>query len=159
MRFRPSNQYDSEYIGANMRKVDVKEFREQGINMHPTAVLEDGRAYSDLAWTIIADNTPIAMFGVVPMWQESVRWKKSIGSIWLLGTDDVETFSKDFIRASKHWLQRVSKNYDLVGNNVHMSNSVHLRWLEWLGFDFHIQTAIFGEPPKGFVLATRKKDV
>ena len=92
MRFRPSNQYDSEYIGANMREVDVKEFREQGINMHPTAVLEDGRAYSDLAWTIIADNTPIAMFGVVPMWQESVRWKKSIGSIWLLGTDDVETF-------------------------------------------------------------------
>ena len=142
-----------------MREVDVQEFRAQGINMDPAAVLQNGRTHSDCAWTIVADNKPIAMFGVVPMWQETVQWKKPIGSIWLLGTDDVKTFNKDFVRSSKHWLQRITKNYELVGNNVHKTNDVHLRWLEWLGFDFHIQTAIFGMPPKDFVLATRKKDV
>lgn len=125
---RGSRPSDIDYMmSKGLRDQDAKELEALGVDPRPS--LEHGLKHSTECLTVVVDSSPCAMFGVVPH-------EGRFGIIWLLGTDDLFKVSRRFLRESKHWLEHITKNYDLVGNVVHRGNTVSIRWLSWLGFTF-----------------------
>ncbi|GBG55156.1 hypothetical protein SPFL3102_03582 [Sporomusaceae bacterium FL31] len=55
---------------------------------------------------------------------------------WVLLTTYVYHHPIEFLRFSKRYLQALLQRYPLVGNAIHHSNILHLRWLEWLGCEW-----------------------
>ena len=126
---RASVQKDIDLIvEAGLREQDQVELNAMDADVR--SALEHGIAHSSPSClTVTVNSLPAAMFGVVPV-------QPRCGLVWLLGTDDILKVSTQFLRESKSWLGHISKEYDLVGNVVHESNSVSIRWLKWLGFTF-----------------------
>lgn len=93
-----------------------------------------GFANSEKCWTAEYRGRPAAMFGVVPTISDGST--PVVGTIWLLGTDDINLFGYRFLTESKTWLARLEEGYDVVGNVVDARNLKHIKWLKWLGFKF-----------------------
>lgn len=114
-------------LATGLRDQDSQELQALGVDPRPS--LEHGLKHSTQCLTVVVDSKPCAMFGVVPHEGRS-------GIIWLLGTDNLLKVSRRFLRESRHWLDKITEDYDLVGNVVHRGNTVSIRWLDWLGFTF-----------------------
>ena len=159
-RVRPSRLRDCFDIEAKIRPADLLELHTlDGPEKPVSETLKEGMKFSTQPWSLTMNGDAIAMFGVVPVVPASLNNKKQVGSIWLLGTTDIEKAQVYFIRHSREWLRRISANFDIVGNAVHHENSLHLRWLDWLGFDFGLNKDIFGDVHHPFVLASRRVDI
>ena len=92
----------------------------------------DIRSYSFFGEKVEEDDTdiPIAMFGVAPV-QDRKEW----GSIWMLGTDDItDLVPISFLRCCKRFLPTFLSPYEMVFNLVDHRNTVHIKWLKWMGF-------------------------
>ena len=122
---RPSDIYV--IMDQGLREQDRKELDAMGVNAEET--LRHGLKNSDECLTVVVDSVPVAMFGVV-------RHTDISGIVWFLGTDGLFNISRQFLTESKHWLNHISKGYLLVGNIVHVENTISIRWLQWLGFTF-----------------------
>lgn len=132
---------DCHYIAKRLRKADLKDVEAAGLK--PLDSLLRGYVYSKECMTIcLPDGTPAAMFGVAPFKLDNL----SIGSIWLLGTDELIAHKWTFLKESRYWLSRMSDGFDLLCNSVHKDNEVHIKWIKWLGFSFLRQTESHGEP-------------
>jgi len=132
---------DCHYLAARLRKADLKDVAAAGYK--PLDSLLHGYVYSSECMTIaLPDGTPAAMFGVAPLVVDGL----SIGSIWLLGTDELLAHRWKFLRESKYWLNRMSVGFDLMCNCVHRDNEEHIKWIRWLGFKFLRHTESNGEP-------------
>lgn len=71
------------------------------------------------------------MFGCVPVDETS-------GSVWLLGSDDLTQppLRKQFLAEGRVWLNQLHAFRPLLFNFVDARNTVHIRWLRWMGFTF-----------------------
>lgn len=98
----------------------------------PLDALIDGIRNSDPAYTIVGPNAePFAMFGTVPTADDKYRF------VWLLGTDRLVTEHRtEFLRKSRGWMNRLHEKAPILGNYVHKENTVHIRWLKWVGCNF-----------------------
>lgn len=117
-------------IASRMRKHDVDECVASG---HPDAydALAKSLACSSTCWTGIINGRPSVMFGVAP-----INVIDSIGAPWLLGTDDVLTVKREFLRAGRAHVGEWIKNYSILTNIVDARNKMSVRWLKRLGFEF-----------------------
>lgn len=79
--------------------------------------------------TLLIDNEPAAMTGVIP---ES----SGVGLIWFAGTALIDRRSFTFVRASRPLLRAVSRGYGLLHNYICVDTDHHYRWAAWLGFKF-----------------------
>jgi hypothetical protein len=122
---RPSIPEDVPFISCRLRKPDQNELELFGIP--PEKALQDGLVHSLQPLTVIAQGSPAAMFGVVP--------GEDRGTIWLLGTDDIVSIKTPFLKQSDMWLSHVMRPFKVVGNWVDSRNTVHRKWLSWLGFE------------------------
>jgi len=59
-----------------------------------------------------------------------------VGRIWLSGTDELVTMKRQFIRESRRYLVGMESMYKLLHNEIDERNTLHIRWLQWLGFTF-----------------------
>lgn len=116
------------YIAQNMREADRQEVSALS-GKDPLDAMIVGYKYSDMPFTIMADDKPAAMFGAGPV-------QPDVGAVWLLGTDLILQNTTRFLRESRFWLDQVSKPYGLMCNFVDARNTVHIRWIKWLGFTF-----------------------
>jgi len=131
---------DCDFIAKRVRAADLYDVRAAG--MKPLQSLLRGYVYSKEVRTIcLPDGTPTAMFGVAPFKVDDLN----IGSIWLLGTDDIIQYRWKFLRESRYWLNRMSDGFDLMCNSVHKDNAEHIKWIKWLGFSFLRHTESHGE--------------
>ena len=96
-----------------------------------SAALRVGLEASDRCYAIEHRGQCIAMFGVTPIFGEP-----GIGNVWLLGSDEIADISTQFLRQSHEWLSRIAENYEALTNVVHEDNTLHHRWLKFLGFKF-----------------------
>jgi len=133
---RFSSSDDLSYLSDHLRLADRKELEAHGVP--PLPALTMGFQSSLPCYTIEHGGTPIAMFGVAPR-------DEDIGFIWLLGTDEISTISRQFLRESRDWLEKISSPYKMVCNMVHEENTVHIKWLKFLGFTFLKHTKPFIE--------------
>jgi hypothetical protein len=61
-----------------------------------------------------------------------------VGRIWLIGTDELVTkpLRSQFIRECPRYLAGMERMYKLLHNEIDERNTLHIRWLQWLGFTF-----------------------
>lgn len=147
---RPS---DVPFIAEHIRSEDRAEcFAASGLQ--PIDAIGRGFAASESCHTVVFEGRPAAIFGVVP---SSEVTNPKLGAVWLLGTDDIRIFSRQFIEHSKFWIDELANGYDLIGNVVDARNTVHIEWLKWAGFKFiqrHEKYGHLGLPFLEFVKAT-----
>lgn len=94
----------------------------------PLRALVEGIKSSREAYTVLFHGEPCFIFGVVDL--------GATGAVWALGSDEVALFKRTFLRESRAWLEKLGEGFEYVGNLIDARNTVHIRWLEWLGFTF-----------------------
>lgn len=129
--FSPANTDDVAWLAPRLRKADLREI-EAASGRHPAQALRAGLEASDAPMAVIEHGRPIAMFGVVPALPG-----RELGAPWLLGTDRILANWREFVRLSRPTFAKVTAPYTSLRNHVDRRNTVHVRWLRWLGAEFH----------------------
>jgi hypothetical protein len=122
---------DEVYIAACLRRADLQELSALS-DRSPAEILREGGMNSLPSCTIVGNSGLSAgMFGVVDEGAGS-------GRIWLMGTDELVTkpLLHQFIRQSKSYFYGLELRYKLLHNRIDERNTIHIRWLQWLGFTF-----------------------
>lgn len=60
---------------------------------------------------------------------------------WLLSTDELKEHSMDFLRGSRHVLAKWMTEWSTLRNRIWDGNLVGIKWLKWLGFTIHKDSA------------------
>lgn len=152
---RKCTQEDIDHLAPRLRKEDLDEIRAAS-GLSPREALMLGFAESEECHCIHDTDTgePVAVFGVVPMAENP-----SIGIVWMLGSDDLKMHSMCFLRRSAEWVQRLHSRYPLLCNVIDARNEVHVRWLQWLGFQFIRDIPDYGPEQRLFYEFVRLNNV
>lgn len=95
-------------------------------------ILEQGMVWSEPCFVIVdPEERSLALFGVVPD-----PGQAGVGRVWLVGTDELVSHSRCFLRHSRKWIEKLHERYPTLWNYVDARNEVHIRWLKWCGFTF-----------------------
>jgi len=123
---------------GKLRKVDELEVRATSGKSADEA-LQYGFDKSDLCWILLADNRPVAAFGVCPMSTLGLA-----GIPWLLATEDLPKFTKEVVRLSKPYIMKMLEKYATITNWSDERNTIARRWLKWCGFTFDTGPSEYG---------------
>lgn len=123
---RIATEDDCIYLSKNLRDDDYREI--QAVTGLPALIsLLTGLKISSVPLVICDDQSkPVAMLGVVPT--------GLIGSIWMVGTDDLKKISLSFLRHSKKVCDVLKGKHQVLHNYVDKRNKLHINWLKWMGF-------------------------
>lgn len=133
METRQATQLDCFTLSRKLRQADLDEIQASS-GSTPYLALLRGLEHSAECYTILRSEAvyePLAMFGVVSMDQNP-----AVGQVWFLGSDEIKTHSMEFLRKSKGWIENFHSGYPVLYNNIDARNTVHIKWLQWLGFQF-----------------------
>ena len=126
----PTVVEDVDFIAPRLRKADYNECL-ASTGQQPLGVLLNSLNLGDISLTLRAPNGDrVGLCGVVP------SALKEAGVVWMVATDDIHQHQTTFLRNSKRALQNLSKDYLVLFNCVDARNSVHIKWLKWMGFTF-----------------------
>lgn len=116
------------HVAPRLRPADLEEIAAAGSD--PVSALSSGLDSGGVCLTGLSPETgePALMFGVA---QSPVG---IVGHIWLLGTPVIEKHPTVFLRESRKWLEAFHSEWPVLTNAVYAKNTLHTRWLEWLGF-------------------------
>ncbi|MCA0324045.1 MAG: hypothetical protein LCH89_00355 [Proteobacteria bacterium] len=118
---------DAAELAVTMRDADLRELA-LGSHSGPYDALMRGLVYSAEARAVVtAEGEVAAIYGVVP--QGHGR-----GSPWLLGADCIQDIAVPFLRGSRSVVAEMHLKYPLLHHQVWEGNTLHVRWLRWLGF-------------------------
>jgi hypothetical protein len=76
----------------------------------------------------------------------------SVGAIWLLMTNAVESRKVEFLRFSRKYLKTLLEDCECLMNVVYNKNKLHVSWLNWLGAEWVEQNELFS-----MFIITRKR--
>lgn len=142
--YRKAYFSDCEVLADKMRESDKQEVWHSD-GMSPLVALQTSYDASSECHTIISDDGDIiGMFGVAP---SSIN---GCGAPWLLASEELRKCAREFIPQSKAWIETIHDDYDLLFNYVHAANTVSIRWLKWLGFNF-VRELEYGVNPSQFI--------
>lgn len=136
-------------IARNMRPIDVIECAVFGAT--PKSALRHGLLCSMLAWTVLLDGEPEAMFGVA-----TTSLFDNSGSPWLLITNKGEAQHRALVRLGRTYTEALHKQYAILHNHVHADNHRAIRWLSRLGYVVGAVDVINGQPMRPFILCASR---
>lgn len=126
VEIRPATFRDA--LTLEMRRADRDEV-EALSGRTPREVLVASVERSASAFAGLADGKLVCLFGVVPVSLIGVT-----GIPWLLGSDDVCAYSRQFLRRNRVYVREMLAEFPVLTNVVDARNGVSIRWLRWLGF-------------------------
>ncbi len=94
----------------------------------PLQAISESFEASDICLTVERAGRPILIGGVCP----SVELPGA-GSIWLLGTDEIDQVAVSFVRLGQASVRRILDYYPIVHNWVDARNVKSLGWIKLLG--------------------------
>jgi len=162
LEIRDATEEDAIDMAPHLRQADRNEIAAHS-GARPIDALCHGVRMSDRPKVVLYRDKPAAIFGLVSLRgvDDALGWPKGSpaldGAVWLLGTDQVQVFSRQFLRWSRQWLAETSVGYSCVGNMVDLRNYVHVRWIEWLGFKF-IDNITYGPEGRTFLRFYKEVD-
>ena len=144
---------DIAFLAPNLRQADKNECQ-AATGRKPYDVMADGLKWGDKTLTMVAPTgIPVGLLGVGRSMIEDA------GNIWLTATDDIEKYQMTFLRHSKRVLHELQQDYLVLHNFVDARNSLHIKWLKWMGFSFINKFENFGVEQRPFFEFVRIKDV
>lgn len=131
-------------IATRMREIDQLECRVFGHT--PKQALRYGLAGATIAWTVLIDGRPEAMFGA-----STISLIDSTGRPWLLMTDVAGKQLVTLVRLGRIYTEALHRHYAILHNWVHAKNDTSIRWLARLGYGVGSVEVMHGEPMRPFV--------
>ena len=127
LNLRAATPEDCAELALTMRQADRTELLVGG-SPSPYDSLMRGIVRSDEAVTIVGASGEVLAIG------GCVQLAPRMGCPWLLASDGLMAAKRDFLRDCRPQLQRLNAAYPTLYNEVWEGNTVHIRWLQWLGF-------------------------
>ena len=126
MVIREAEVGDGVALAPNLRQADQDEMLAATGEVGPRS-LEKGIRDCDECWCLEVEGEPIGLYGYRDSGDGSAF-------IWLMGSDIINDVSWQFLRASKHTINRLSSSYESLWSLSDERNTKHQEWYEWLGF-------------------------
>lgn len=129
--FRTAQKNDAILLAPRLRRADLQEIAAVS-GEKPSDGLMRSIEWSEICYAVMDENDLIlALFGVIPDEEKS-----DSGFVWLLGSDELTgQYSKRFIKYSHEWLAQLHKQYLSLWCYIDARNKIHIRWLQWCGFE------------------------
>lgn len=131
---RKATEADALSLAARLRQADIDECLAGDPSRTPTEILLDGVRHSEPSMTIyrVSDNLPIAIYGVVCS-EPLTR----VGTVWMLAAREItqSPLSGEFLRKCREVVALLNETYPILTNVIDARNIVHIRWIEWCGFE------------------------
>jgi hypothetical protein len=80
------------------------------------------------------------------------------GIVWLMGSDNLTKYKKEFYKVSKEYLELFLKEFKTVFNYVDERNKTTTKWLKKLGFSFIGREPEFGVDKIPFILFLKERN-
>lgn len=128
---RPATKADARKIAPLLRRQDRREIKAASGRL-PGASLAlafDLPGARSIIFAETSDGDPILIAGV----RET---QPNVGAIWMLGTPLLEDYAFRFPRMAKRQVTEWHKQWPLLWNMAMEGNSLHMRWLQFMGFKF-----------------------
>jgi hypothetical protein len=133
----PSISMDAVRLAPNLRQADREEVLAASGKSPLDALLIGYRESLSPRTILDDDDQPIAMFGIT-------RIDAGVGAPWLLGSDRILEYRREFIRRSREEVSKIARPWARLTNYVSEANVLHVRWLGWLGASFHELEPTYG---------------
>lgn len=134
------------YIANNLRQIDRLEVEAFGFTDYLQAI-EKSMDNAEVVFVVKGDK-PLCVFG---LGEES----NGIRVVWLLASEGIEKYKREFIEYSYPILKFWFKEYGPMFNYISVENINSIRWLKWLGANFSEPFLIGGQGFKEFTLDER----
>jgi hypothetical protein len=121
---RPSRHEDCLVVGNNLRQQEAMEIWGYD-NSLPVEGVTNSFNKSVVSMTILHDDVPVAMFGIMLL--------NEIPTLWLMPTDDLKIIGINFIRNTYEWINKMLVDYPTLVAYVDMRNTESLRWMRFVG--------------------------
>jgi hypothetical protein len=129
LSFRPATYDDCLDLAPRLRSVDQEEVWVAN-EWLPEEALVESWGNTKFPWAGIVDGQVQFIFGI------GKTQRPTEGIPWLLGSDVIKEISTEFAVKSRPVWDEVSEGYTYFHNCVWSKNTVHIRWLKHLGFEF-----------------------
>ena len=140
----PTSVNDLDYIAPRLRKADKDECL-AATGKEPLGILYQSLMLGDITLTM---RTPVGervgLCGVAP------SPFNNAGVVWMCATDAIMKHQMAFLRRSKAALDYLGADYDVLHNCVDARNTVHIKWLKWMGFSFINKHETYGVEQRPF---------
>ena len=144
---RPATVHDIMPVATAMREEDKAEVM-AGCGQSPDHALLFCYFKGAPCMTMVGrSGNPVGMWGVVDQGE-------GLGRIWLLATDELvqdRQNSIQFLRQAKPWLKTMLERYQVLFNYADARNTVHIKWLRWMGFTFIAKHSNYGDEGRPFL--------
>lgn len=140
---RPARWEDVPTLAATMRAADIAEVKATSGSTPSEALkvgIENGETYVGCR----PDDTPFLIYGVVPV-------APGVGAIWMLATDDLHLYARQFLRECRWRIDELCRGYILIFNFTDARNTVHHKWIKWAGFTIIKRHEEFGVEKRPFL--------
>lgn len=128
--WRESVIEDAYSLAPRLREADKQEIR-AAVGMTPLAGLLYCLETSNPALTIIKDGEPpLGVFGLTP------DPDNFAASVWMLAANEITKYPMTFMKNAIKWVQKTNTEYPVLYNYVDARNTLHIKWLRWMGFTF-----------------------
>jgi hypothetical protein len=149
-RVRRAQLDDARALAPRLREADRMEVRASS-GEDPLTALERAVRGSQPSCAMLDESGEVlALFGV-----SSHPARPGCGTVWMMGSDALVSRRGVFLRTSKYWVEQLHRRYAVLGNFIDARNTVHLRWLHWLGFKTGRRVERFGFEQRPFIAFCR----
>lgn len=124
---RPSDVFA---VVADLRDADRDEITALVGGDGVFGAVEQSAVASTEAWTLVANERPIAVFGVAPADMPGV------GVPWMVGTPGVARHRRAFMRLCGVYIPKMLARFPTLVNVVDARNLIAIGWLKRMGFTF-----------------------
>ena len=142
---------DVVYIAPKLRQADKNECL-AATGKAPLSVLYTSLMIGDMTLTMRSpDGERVGLCGVASSPIDDA------GVVWMCATDDIYQYQMAFLRRSKAALDYLAEDYLLLHNCVDARNTLHIKWLKWMGFTFITKHENYGAEGRLFYEFLRMK--
>lgn len=143
---------DIVFLAPKMRQADRDEIKASDNVGAVEALMTPFEYKGHRTWSVIGTDEEyvIGMFGSVP------TLDPDYGIAWLLSSEELFNYKKEFIKQSPEWIEEMGKGYKYLYNWVDCRNEKSIKWLRYLGFNTIKREEQYGKGKMPFYLMMKE---
>jgi len=140
------------FLADKIRQADLDEIKASDNVGAVEALMTPFEYKGHRTWSVIGteEEYVIGMFGSVP------TIEPDYGIAWLLSSEELFKYKKEFIKQSPQWVDEMGKGYKYLYNYVDCRNEKSIKWLRYLGFNTIEREEQYGKAKMPFYLMMKE---